>query len=112
MLVGATPERAAEVYRRSRWVRVNDGGIFLTKRAVGEFVEEGDLLGTVTDPVTNDRSTLRAPFDGRIIGMALPQVVIPGFATFHLGLRERNGDDDDVEATLSPDQLDAVEEPE
>jgi hypothetical protein len=72
----------------------------------------GYLLGTVTYPVTNDRSTLRAPFDGRIIGMALPQVVIPGFATFHLGLRERNGDDDDVEATLSPDQLDAVEEPE
>jgi hypothetical protein len=112
MLVGATPEHAAEVYRRSRWVRVNDGGIFLTERAVGEFVEEGDLLGTVTDPVTNDRSTLRAPFDGRIIGMALPQVVIPGFATFHLGLPERNGDDDDVEETLSPDQLDAVEEPE
>jgi predicted deacylase len=112
MLASDTPEHAAEVYRRSRWVRVNDGGIFLTSREVGESVEEGDVLGTVTDPVTNDRSTLRAPFDGRIIGMALPQVVIPGFATFHLGLRERNGDDEDGAETLSPDQLDAVEEPE
>jgi predicted deacylase len=112
MLAKDTPEHAAEVYRRSRWVRVNAGGIFLTTRAVGAFVEEGDLLGTVTDPVTNDRSTLRAPFDGRIIGMALPQVVIPGFATFHLGLREPNGDHEEGEATLSPDELDAVEEPE
>ena len=112
MLARDPPGEAAEVYRRSRWVRVNDGGIFLTARQVGEFVEEGDLLGTVTDPVTNDRATLRAPFDGRIIGMALPQVVIPGFATFHLGVRERNGDEGSGEETLSPDQLDAVEEPE
>jgi hypothetical protein len=48
----------------------------------------GDPLGTVTDPVTNERSTVIAPFRGRIIGMAVPQVVIPGFAAFHIGVEE------------------------
>jgi predicted deacylase len=99
-----------EIYRRSRWVRANEGGIFLTGRRVGDRVTEGDLLGMVIDPVSNERSELESPLTGRIIGMALPQVVIPGFAMFHIGLPapelEPEGDE------LSPDQLDAVEQPE
>jgi len=86
MLPGVRGPDTVEVYHRSRWVRVNEGGIFLTKRRIGETVDGNDVLGTVTDPVTNERTTLRAPFTGRIIGMALPQVVIPGFAAFHLGV--------------------------
>lgn len=77
-----------EVFYRSRWVRVNDGGIFLTDRHLGEAVKGGDLLGTVTDPISNERSQVIAPISGRIIGMALSQVVIPGFAAFHLGLAQ------------------------
>jgi hypothetical protein len=72
-------------YHRTRWVRVDDGGIFFTSRKLGEQVEPGDLLGTVTDPVTNERRRVESPASGRIIGMAVPQVVIPGFAAFHLG---------------------------
>jgi predicted deacylase len=74
------------VYRRTRWVRVDDGGIFFTRRKLGEFVDQGDLLGMVTDPVTNERKRVESPTRGRIIGMAVSQVVIPGFAAFHLGL--------------------------
>ena len=74
------------VYQRTRWVRVDDGGIFFTRRRLGELVQAGDLLGTVTDPVSNERKRVEAPARGRIIGMAVPQVVIPGFAAFHLGI--------------------------
>jgi hypothetical protein len=74
------------VYQRTRWVRVDDGGIFFTRRRLGERVEAGELLGTVTDPVTNESKRVEAPVRGRIIGMALPQVVIPGYAAFHLGI--------------------------
>jgi hypothetical protein len=49
-------------------------------------VEAGELLGTVTDPVTNESKRVEAPVRGRIIGMAVPQVVIPGYAAFHLGI--------------------------
>jgi predicted deacylase len=80
--IAATPH----VYQRTRWVRVDDGGIFFTRRKLGERVDVGDLLGTVTDPVTNESKRVESPARGRIIGRAVPQVVIPGYAAFHLGI--------------------------
>jgi hypothetical protein len=120
MVKGKPLRRGNRLYYRSRWLRVNDGGIFLTERKLGDAVEVGDPLGTVTDPVTNERSTVIAPFRGRIIGMAVPQVVIPGFAAFHIGI-ERAGaaapepepdDSEDGTGDGLPDQLDPEEAPE
>jgi predicted deacylase len=122
-LSGAHGRRDADdhrVYFRSRWVRVDEGGIFLTDRRLGERVQEGDLLGTVTDPISNERSQILAPVSGRILGMALPQVVIPGFATFHIGIDAEPGPDVSApppsepspHAEPTPDQLDLEENPE
>ena len=47
---------------------------------------EGDLLGTVVDPLTNQLQEIRSPLRGRVIGMALDQFVMPGYATFHIGI--------------------------
>lgn len=102
---------APRVYRRTRWVRVDDGGIFFTRRRLGETVSAGDLLGTVTDPVTNESKRVEAPVRGRIIGMALPQVVIPGFAAFHLGLDASAAlaeGEAAPEASARPEEPDAV----
>jgi predicted deacylase len=122
MSPGSRLRRPHRIYYRSRWLRVNDGGIFLTERKLGEAVQIGDPLGTVTDPITNERSTVIAPFRGRIIGMAVPQVVIPGFAAFHIGI-EQPGQEldpepepdhglDDSDSVLRADQLDPEEAPE
>ena len=81
------------VYYRSSWVRADNGGILLADVSLGSTVREGDLLGTITDPMSNARSELRSPFSGRIIGMARNQVVMPGFAAFHVGIQ---ADDVDV----------------
>ena len=79
-------EREAEpVYYESSWVRATDGGMLFSDVSVGAQVQAGDVLGTVTDPITNRRSEIRAPFDGQIIGMALNQVMFPGFAAYHIG---------------------------
>ena len=75
------------VYYRSSWVRVNNGGILLSDVSLGSTVREGDLLGTITDPMNNARTELRSPYAGRIIGMARNQVVMPGFAAFHVGIQ-------------------------
>jgi hypothetical protein len=37
--------------------------------------------------MNNARSELRSPYAGRIIGMARNQVVMPGFAAFHVGIQ-------------------------
>ena len=75
------------VYYRSTWVRADNGGILLADVGLGSKVRRGDLLGTIVDPMSNARSELRSPYSGRIIGMARNQVVMPGFAAFHVGIQ-------------------------
>lgn len=75
------------VYYRSTWVRANRGGILLADVTLGSTVRQGDLLGTITDPMNNANTKLYSPHSGRIIGMARNQVVMPGFAVFHVGIQ-------------------------
>ena len=75
------------VFYRSSWVRVNNGGILLADVGLGSTVQQGDILGTITDPMSNESTELRSPYSGRIIGLARNQVVMPGFAAFHIGIR-------------------------
>lgn len=75
------------VYYRSSWVRANRGGILLADVSLGSTVRRGDLLGTITDPMNNASTNLYSPYSGRVIGMARNQVVMPGFAAFHVGIQ-------------------------
>ena len=75
------------VYYRSTWVRANRGGILLADVSLGGSVRRGDLLGTITDPMNNASTNLYSPYTGRVIGMARNQVVMPGFAAFHVGIQ-------------------------
>jgi predicted deacylase len=79
------------VYYRSTWVRADDGGILFSLVRLGQVVSAGDILGTVTDPITNEQSLIYSPVRGRVVGMALNQVVMPGFATFNLGIEASDG---------------------
>ncbi|WP_226665911.1 succinylglutamate desuccinylase/aspartoacylase family protein [Microbulbifer aggregans] len=74
------------VYYNSTWQRATNGGIIFSKVQLGEFVSKGDLLGTVTNPITNVRNEIRSQYNGRILGMAMNQVVQPGFAAYHIGI--------------------------
>lgn len=100
------PKAPPDFYYRSRWVRVDEGGILLTEVVPGARVAPGDTLGTVTDPISNHRQVVTSPFAGRIVGMALGQVVIPGFAAFHIAIEgARLGDSEpDEEAEGDPEQ--------
>ena len=59
----------------------------LSRVELGDTVDKGDILGNITDPITNEVAKLRASHDGRVIGMAVNQVVMPGFAAYHIGIR-------------------------
>ncbi len=78
-----TPE---PVYYQSKWVRADTGGILLSDVELGTRVTVGDVLGTVTDPITNASADIHSPFNGRIIGMAVDQFVMPGYAAYHIGI--------------------------
>lgn len=82
MFVWGDPE---PVYYDSEWIRAEHGGILFSDIKLGDKVSQGEILGYVSDPITNAQHPIRAQSDGRIIGMAVDQVVMAGFATYHVG---------------------------
>jgi predicted deacylase len=100
------------VYYSSKWVRVDNGGILFSDAALGERVSEGELLGVVTDPITNQQYRIYAPISGRVLGMALNQVVLPGFAAYRIGTETKgkamaaDTADEDAEEALDADDVD------
>ena len=88
------------VFYQSTWVRADHGGILFTVVRLGQEVESGDVLGTVTDPITNEQNLIYSPENGRILGMALNQVVMPGFAAFRIGIETDGPPTDPVSLSL------------
>ena len=81
------------VYYTSRWVRANRGGIMIASTRLGAHVVSKQVLGWVTDPLTNEKTKIVAEDSGRVLGMALNQFVLPGFAAFHIGIEAVETDD-------------------
>lgn len=110
--------KSAPVYYKSYWIRADQSGILFSKINLGERVSPGEVLGTVTDPITNARSEIISPYHGRILGMALDQVVMPGFAAYHIGiqtpeerLKEESGQPGEDGLHVDDDGDDAVTPP-
>ncbi|WP_036127531.1 succinylglutamate desuccinylase/aspartoacylase domain-containing protein [Marinobacter nitratireducens] len=82
MFVWGDPE---PVYYDSDWIRTEYGGILFSSVELGDRVTQGEVLGYVADPITNAQYPIRSSSDGRIIGMAVDQVVMAGFAAYHIG---------------------------
>ena len=96
------------IFYDAHWVRVDNGGILVSDVELGDWVEEGQVLGAITDPMGRDRSQVFSPYRGRIIGVALAPVVIPGVATYHVGLERPLGGE--AEEVAPPEYLEPEDE--
>jgi predicted deacylase len=74
------------VYERTRWIRagIGEGGFFFPSAGLGDAVEPGQRLGRVVDPFSDEEYEIDAQISGEIIGMALSQPVLSGYALFHI----------------------------
>lgn len=95
--------KADPVYFNSRWVRVNQGGLLLSDVQVGKKISKGDILGVVIDPITNLSYHIFSPYNGQVLGMALNQVVMPGYAAYHIGI---GATEKSIELSPGPDETD------
>ena len=80
---------ASKIYAETHWTRApaGGGGYFFPTCVLGGPVEKGQELGYIVDPLTDKRTIIEAPYNGQIIGFATPQIVLPGFGLFHIGLQ-------------------------
>lgn len=102
------------IYYASDWIRADAGGILFSRVKLGDEVKKGQVLGTITDPINNDRSVIHAPEDGRILGMALNQVVIPGFASYRIGVEKTSkaaAEETEPQANNDPTQTPSSADP-
>lgn len=90
------------VYYRSTWIRADNGGILFSLVRPGQVVAIGDILGTITDPISNEQNLIYSTVPGRVVGMALNQVVMPGFATFNIGIETGATPNGSLTASLEP----------
>jgi predicted deacylase len=95
-------------FYESKWVRVDSGGMLFSEVRLGDRVRMGQRLGKVIDPVQNAEHEVSSPFRGRVIGMALNQVVLPGFAAFHVGIE--TSEQEAVEEASQPAEPGAIEQ--
>jgi len=68
----------------SRWERAPVGGLFRAFHATGAHVEEGAVLGVISDPFGEAEQELRARGPGIIIGRSNMPVVHEGDALIHI----------------------------
>jgi predicted deacylase len=74
------------VFYSSRWVRVNYGGLLISNVDIGERIWEGTVLGSIVNPITDETFEILSPYSGRVLGMALNQFMLPGYAAFNIGI--------------------------
>lgn len=104
--------RAQALYYASQWVRVPVGGLLIADVSLGQDVSPGQRLGIVIDPLSNQQRDLVSPVTGRVLGMALNQVVMPGFAAFHIGLQTTEERAASEAMTQSESTMDSANDPE
>lgn len=72
------------ITEQTRWIRAGMSGLFSRQVKPGDFVRQGHLLGTLSDPLGDDREDVIAPSTGVIIGLMNIPLVHEGDALIHL----------------------------
>ncbi len=76
---------------KSGWLRAKCSGLFHDNNFVGNFVEKGTVLGTITDPFGKFEQKVKAPNNGYVINANHSPIVYEGDAIYHLSNTIGNG---------------------
>ncbi len=91
--------RPTRLIRRTRWVRARRGGIAEVEVALGERVEEGQSLASISDAFGMRPTQVKAPETGWVIARSLRPLVNAGDSLVHIA--SETGPDRDERAEAS-----------
>lgn len=90
--------------RSSYWVRAPASGLIQSKKKLGDYVSQGDLLAMVFTPMGHHRGDIIVPNEGVIIGETTIPLVNEGDALYHIAtFKDPESVADDFENYLDND---------
>ena len=72
--------------RRRRWVRASRSGVCRLDVELGQHVEEGEVLGEVTNVLGRETAPVRSRASGVVIGRRINPIVFQGEALVHIAV--------------------------
>lgn len=72
-------------FESTKWIRASRAGMFIPKIENGSEVNEGQVLGYITDTVAKKSKDVVSPFAGYVFCINFQAVVNQGDALFHIG---------------------------
>ncbi|MDO7877290.1 succinylglutamate desuccinylase/aspartoacylase family protein [Hymenobacter sp. ASUV-10] len=85
---GPPPARPTIVCRRQTWLRARYAGLFRAHVENGQYLEKGQIYGSVADPYGEQAVRLESPVSGYVIGLNHMPVVNQGDALLHVAVPE------------------------
>lgn len=86
MLNAELPPAHTIIFKKDKWLRAQEAGLFRTQKKFGSFFEKGETIGIIYDPFNKNESVIIAPDNGFIIGINNQPVVHVGDALVHVGI--------------------------
>jgi len=77
-------KRKPYVVSSSRWVRAPGSGVVRLVKGIGDMVEEGSIIGQISDPIGTSRLNVEAPDTGIVIGQTRLPIINQGDALLHI----------------------------
>jgi predicted deacylase len=80
-----TKPRPSFVAASTHWVRATRGGVLHLAVRLGQEIEKGDVLGTISDPVGAEGEKVKSRYSGVVIGYTNNPLIHLGDAMVHVG---------------------------
>ncbi len=84
----APPARPTVQCHRHRWLRARFAGVFRAHVGLGDYLEKGQIYGSVADPYGEQSVRLESPLSGYVIGLNYMPVVNQGDALLHVAVAD------------------------
>ena len=76
--------RKPHVVSSSRWIRAAGSGVVRLIKGIGDMVEEGEIIGQISDPIGTSRLNVEALETGVVIGQTRLPIINQGDALLHV----------------------------
>jgi len=78
------PDKKTIYIEKSGWVRAKNSGMFHGFTTIGNYVQKGEVLATISDPYGKVEIKVKAPNAGFVINVNDAPIVYQGDAIFHI----------------------------